>query len=118
MLVASDQGLRKILRGKLALGADMSVSAGPVGKGKEIATDTALKAEALSYTSSRGLFAGVDLNGAAVDQDFAATASLYGGNPGVPQLLTGAVPAPARARVFLAAVADTFNERASSTNSP
>jgi len=116
MLVASDQGLRKILRGKLALGADMSVSAGPVGKGKEIATDTALKAEALSYTSSRGLFAGVDLNG--VDQDFAATASLYGGNPGVPQLLTGAVPAPARARVFLAAVADTFNERASSTNSP
>lgn len=46
MLVASDQGLRKILRGKLALGADMSVSAGPVGKGKEIATDTALKAEA------------------------------------------------------------------------
>jgi lipid-binding SYLF domain-containing protein len=108
MLVMTDEGLKKMLRAKLTLGADMSVSAGPVGKGKEIDTDTALKTEALSFSRSRGLFAGVDLNGAAVEQDIEATTALYGQPVEFQRLLTGEVPTPLEAHELIAAVGETF----------
>jgi lipid-binding SYLF domain-containing protein len=108
MLVMSDLGMKKLLSAKLTLGADMSVAAGPVGKGREVDTDAALKTEAVSYTRSRGLFAGVELDGAVVEQDVSATASLYGRAATFQQLLSGGLPIPPEARSFVAAVSDTF----------
>lgn len=66
------------LKGKFTLGADASVAAGPVGRSAEGATDVTLKAEILSYSRSRGLFAGIALNGAALMIDDEANASFYG----------------------------------------
>ena len=108
MVVMTDEGLKKMLRAKLTLGADMSVSAGPVGKGREVDTDAALKAEALSYSRSRGLFAGVELNGAALEQDEEATVALYGQPVAFQRLLTGEVPIPSDAHRFVEAVGETF----------
>jgi lipid-binding SYLF domain-containing protein len=68
-----------ILKGKLTLGADASVAAGPVGRSAEGATDVTLKSEIYSYSRSRGLFAGIALDGAALMIDHDADASFYGG---------------------------------------
>ena len=67
-----------IFRGKFTLGVDASVAAGPVGRSAEGATDLTLKSEILSYSRSRGLFAGVALNGAALMIDDDANGSYYG----------------------------------------
>lgn len=67
-----------ILRGKFTLGADASVAAGPVGRSAEGATDVMLKSEIFSYSRSRGLFAGLALDGAALTIDDDANASYYG----------------------------------------
>jgi len=67
-----------LLRGKFTLGADAAVAAGPVGRRAEAATDTSLKAEIYSYSRSRGLFAGVSLEGSALQVDDGANAAYYG----------------------------------------
>jgi len=67
-----------LLRGKFTLGADAAIAAGPVGRRAEAATDTALKAEIYSYSRSRGLFAGVSLEGSALQVDDGANAAYYG----------------------------------------
>jgi len=77
MLVESDSGMRKLLSSKFEIGADVSASAGPVGRGRQVGTDTTLKSEVFAYTRSRGLFAGAELSGAVVKQDRDATAALY-----------------------------------------
>jgi lipid-binding SYLF domain-containing protein len=112
MVITSDRGMRSLERAKLALGGDVSVAAGPVGKGKGRAaeTDPALEAEVLSYSFARGLFAGAELNGAVIEQDAATTAALYG-TPKPPELRTlveGEVPPPPAAQHFLEAVRETF----------
>jgi len=71
-----------LMRGKFTLGADAAVAAGPVGRRAGAATDVELKAEIYSYSRSRGLFAGVSLEGSALQIDDSANASYYG-NPGV-----------------------------------
>ena len=67
-----------ILNGKYTLGADAAVAAGPVGRRAEAATDTKLAAEIYSYSRNRGLFAGVSLEGSALQVDDAADAAFYG----------------------------------------
>ncbi|WP_026841865.1 lipid-binding SYLF domain-containing protein [Citrifermentans bremense] len=67
-----------LFQGRFTLGADASVAAGPVGRSAEGATDLTLKAEIYSYSRSRGLFAGVALNGAAIMVDDDANVSYYG----------------------------------------
>jgi len=67
-----------IMNGKFTLGADAAVAAGPVGRRGEAATDASLKAEIYSYSRSRGLFAGVSLEGSALQIDEEANASYYG----------------------------------------
>ncbi len=81
-----------LLRGKLTLGADASVAAGPVGRDAAVATDARLKAEILSYSRSRGLFAGVAVDGAAILVNHRANAVYYSPRPGLPY---GTVPASA-----------------------
>src|SRR5262249_27614619 len=76
MLIESDDGMKKLLRSRFELGADVSVSAGPIGRGREVDTDGTMHAQVLSYSRSRGLFAGAELNGAVVKQDEEATRAL------------------------------------------
>jgi lipid-binding SYLF domain-containing protein len=111
MVVMNDDGRRKLLRSKLTLGADASVAAGPVGRGRAAETDQAMKAEMLSYTASRGLFAGAELNGAVIDQDADTTSALYGGSRPVSTLLSGDVKIPPKAQPFVDAVRDMIKRR-------
>jgi len=110
MLVQSDEGMKKLLRSKFELGADVSASAGPVGRGREAATDATMKAEVLSYTRSRGLFAGAELGGAVVKQDDDATRALYGASgPDFRTLLAGSVAPPdVASRRFVQVVRETM----------
>jgi lipid-binding SYLF domain-containing protein len=110
MVITSDEGKRSLERAKLALGADVSVAAGPVGKGRAAETDAPLKAAVLSYSWSRGLFAGAELNGALIEQDGATTAALYGAPkpPELRTLLEGEARPPQNTQPFLDAVKETF----------
>jgi len=84
------QGTDKLMRGKFTIGADLAVAAGPVGREASAATDGQLKAEILSYSRSRGLFAGVAIDGAVMQVDHRATAIYYAPTAGQPH---GPVPA-------------------------
>ena len=93
------QGAKKLVQDSVKLGAEASVTAGPVGRTAEGATDAQLHAEILSYSRSRGLFAGVSLDGAVVKQDSDDNKNLYGRNVTAKELLIdGTIPPPAEAR--------------------
>ncbi|MGC2194474.1 MAG: lipid-binding SYLF domain-containing protein [Terriglobales bacterium] len=104
MLVMNDKGMRNLLNSKFKLGADASVAAGPVGRHAEGDTDWKMRAEVLSYSRARGVFAGVALNGAAITQDDDETRVLYDEKVSFEQILTGSVPAPSGSDNFLATV--------------
>lgn len=78
LVFKSRQGVDDIANGKLTLGADAAIAAGPVGRHTEVATDWRFEAEVISYSRSRGLFAGIALEGAGVAMDRKANASFYG----------------------------------------
>lgn len=78
LVFKSSKSINGITRGKFTLGADASVAAGPVGRSVEAATDMQLKAEIYSYSRNRGLFAGVSLEGAAIQIDNEANSAFYG----------------------------------------
>src|SRR6202047_1705025 len=78
LLVMNPRGAHSMLKSKVKLGADASVAAGPKGRTAEASTDAALRAEVLSYSRSRGLFAGISLAGASVRPDHDANERLYG----------------------------------------
>jgi hypothetical protein len=75
-----------LLRGKFTIGADVAAAAGPVGRNAAAATDARLKAEILSYSRSRGLFAGLSLDGSAIEVDPVAQTTFYGSGPGQPPI--------------------------------
>lgn len=77
LVFKSIRSLDAITSGKFTLGVDASIAAGPVGRQAEAATDLMLRAEILSYSRSRGLFAGLSLEGAAIQVDYDATATFY-----------------------------------------
>jgi len=78
LVVMNKNGLDSLLKSDFKIGGDASVAAGPVGRSAEAATDLLLKAEILSYSRSRGLFAGVSLNGSVVNEDKDANRDVYG----------------------------------------
>ena len=78
LVFTTRKGVEDLMKGKFTVGADASVSAGPVGREAAAATDTALKAEILSYSRSRGLFLGVSIQGSALEIDQASAAAFYG----------------------------------------
>src|SRR6266536_3349512 len=79
VLVFTDEdGLKGILKGKLKIGADASAAAGPVGRKAEVGTDILLKSAIYSYSRSKGLFAGIALDGAVIQLDNDANKSVYG----------------------------------------
>ena len=79
------KGVENIANGKLTLGADASIAAGPVGRHGEVATDLRFKAEVYSYSRSRGLFAGIALEGAGVTMDRKSNAAFYGSSSITPK---------------------------------
>ena len=101
-VVMNSGGIRKLLKSRGELGADASAAAGPVGRTASASTDLLITAEILTYSRSRGLFAGVSLKGAAITQDWEANSRLYGHTVDPQELLLegkGDVPPPAKSLV-------------------
>jgi lipid-binding SYLF domain-containing protein len=78
VVVMNDKGLNGLLSDKFQIGGEAGVAAGPIGRTARAATDAQLKAEILSYSRSKGLFAGVDLNGTAITPDNNLNEAFYG----------------------------------------
>jgi lipid-binding SYLF domain-containing protein len=93
-----------IVKGTFTLGADAAVAAGPVGRRGEAATDAELKAEILSYSRSRGLFAGVSLEGSSVGIDHGSNKDFYGKEVHPADIIAGSVSVPPAAQNFLGVV--------------
>ncbi len=104
MVVTNDQGMQHLLSSKFKLGADASAAAGPVGRDATAGTDVKLRAEVLTYSRTRGLFAGIDLSGAVINQDKDSTTILYGKMIPFETILNGKVAPPSGSSSFLAAV--------------
>jgi SH3 domain-containing YSC84-like protein 1 len=104
MLVMNQKGMDHLLSSKFKIGAEATGAAGPVGRQAEGDTDWKLKAEILTYSRSRGLFAGVDLNGASIKQDRDETAVLFGKILPFQEILSGKTTTPSTSKTFLAAV--------------
>lgn len=104
MIVMNQAGMDHLLSSKFKLGADASAAAGPVGRDAGADTDLKMKSEVLTYSRARGLFAGVDLNGAALTQDKDETRLLYGKFFPFSDILDGKVRPTASSEPFLAAI--------------
>ena len=89
------------MKGKLKLGADASIAAGPVGRDSEASTNGAMNAEMLSYSRAQGIFAGVSLAGATLGPDSGANENLYRKNLSASDIVGGKVPPPESARQLL-----------------
>jgi lipid-binding SYLF domain-containing protein len=101
LLFMNDRALQSLLSDKFKLGADASVAAGPVGRNASAATDLKLNAEILSYSRSKGVFAGVSLNGAVVQADKSGDEAMYGNDVNRHEILDGKVAVPESARALL-----------------
>jgi len=87
LLVMNESGARGILAGKVKLGGDVSIAAGPVGRDASAETDVTLRSEILSYSRSRGLFAGISLEGSTIRPDNKANKQIYGDRLGAKQIV-------------------------------
>jgi SH3 domain-containing YSC84-like protein 1 len=111
VLVAVNQhGMQDLLKSKFKIGGDAAAAAGPVGRNAQATTSLNMSAELLTYSRSKGLFAGIDLDGTSVSQNQDDTNVLYGSNLSFHQILAGQVPVPASARPFVRTVARYFHE--------
>ncbi|MGD0215753.1 MAG: lipid-binding SYLF domain-containing protein [Terriglobales bacterium] len=110
MLVMNDRGLQHLLSSKFELNGDGSVAAGPVGRQATAGTDWKLNTEVLSYSRTKGVFAGLTLEGAVVEQDDDSTRAIYGEHMRFRDILSGRVPTPESAGPFLQAVADASHQ--------
>ena len=104
MIVTNDDGMQHLLSSHFKLGADASAAAGPVGRDAGADTDWKMRAEVLTYSRARGIFAGIDLNGSVVTQDKDETRILYGRFVPFSDLLSGKVRAREASEPFLAAI--------------
>jgi lipid-binding SYLF domain-containing protein len=104
------QGVEKLLSNKVTLGTDASIAAGPIGRTVSAATDAQMHAEMLSYSRTKGLFAGIDLSGGTLKADNDANYRMYGPNASVRQIALGmkAVPMIAQARAFTSALSTQY----------
>jgi len=102
MLVMNRSGMNKLLGDKVTLGADASVAAGPVGRTTDANTDLKMTAEILAWSRTKGLFAGVSLNGATLRPDTSVNKELYGSEMGTREIVMGKVAPPAAAHPLIA----------------
>ena len=110
LVAVNDRGFQDLLKNKFKVGGDAAASAGPVGRNTEAATDWKMGAELLTYSRSKGLFAGIDLNGTSVSQNSEDTEIYLGAPHKFDAVLKGDVPVPAGAASFVKAVAHYFFE--------
>jgi lipid-binding SYLF domain-containing protein len=110
LVVMNQQGMEHLLSSKFKIGGEASAAAGPVGRDAGADTDWKMKAEMLTYSRARGLFAGIDLSGSAVTQDKDETRLLYGKFLPSEVILTGKVRPPAGSGAFEAAVRKYANQ--------
>jgi lipid-binding SYLF domain-containing protein len=101
MLIMNQDGMKNLLASKFKLGADASVAAGPVGRHAAADTDWKMRAQVLSYSRARGVFAGLELSGAAIKQDKDTTREFYGRMVPFRTSLKGTIDPPAAAFPFL-----------------
>jgi lipid-binding SYLF domain-containing protein len=106
----NQRGFQDLLHSKFKIGADASAAAGPVGRDAQASTNWRLQSELLTWSRSKGLFAGVDLSGVGVSQNHADTDSFYGAPETFENVLRGDVPVPPDARPFVRTVAKYFHE--------
>ena len=116
MVIMNDHGMEALLSSKFKLGADASAAAGPVGRHAEGSTDWKMRAEVLTYSRARGLFAGVTVNGSAISQDKDATRELYGRLVPFKTILTGAIATPQAGEPFVSAVKKAAGANQQPTN--
>jgi SH3 domain-containing YSC84-like protein 1 len=108
LLVMNDSGVQKLLKNKVSLGADASVAAGPLGRRGGVGTDAALTAEILTYSRSKGLFAGIDLSGGVLRPDEDANKAMYGRTATPSTILASReISAPTQAAPFIRALGTT-----------
>jgi lipid-binding SYLF domain-containing protein len=109
VLVAMNaHGLDDMLKSKFKIGGDAAASAGPVGRNAQAGTDWKLNAEFLTYSRSKGLFAGLDLDGTVLSQNADDTRTEYGSDMPFEKVLHGGVPTPDNAKTFVQTVARYF----------
>ncbi len=101
-MVMNPRGVEALLGSSVKLGGDASASAGPKGRHLEASTDATMRAEVLSYSRSRGLFAGVSLEGSSLRPDDDATEQVYGHKMSARSIITdSATKVPASGRAFV-----------------
>lgn len=110
MLVMNDRGLQHLLSSKFELTGEGSVAAGPVGRHASAGTDWKMNTEVLTYSRSKGVFAGLTLEGAVVEQDNDSTRAIYGKHMSFRNILSGKATTPRSADAFLQAVADAGHQ--------
>ena len=115
LLIMNDRGANSLLHSKVKLGGDLSVAAGPVGRSTEADTDAYLRSEVLTYSRSRGLFAGVSLEGASLRPDNEADQALYGHTVSASEIVLGPPqPTPAAAHELITALGKASPSRKNS----
>jgi SH3 domain-containing YSC84-like protein 1 len=107
LLVMNDRGATSVLGSKVKLGADASAAAGPKGRTAGAATDVVMRAEMLTYSRARGLFAGVSLEGSTLRPDNDANRLVYGSELAARDIVKGSVAVPSAARPMV----DLLNQR-------
>lgn len=113
VLVATNHdGFQRLLRDKVKLGGDIAVAAGPVGRNSQAATTELASAALLSYSRSKGVFAGIDLTGDVVNQNIEDTDTYYGKSIPYETILTGGIPIKASSAHFVRTVVQLFHAKA------
>ncbi|HXO31425.1 MAG TPA: lipid-binding SYLF domain-containing protein [Candidatus Acidoferrales bacterium] len=110
MLVMNDNGLQHLLSSKFELTGESSVAAGPVGRHASAGTDWTLNTEVLTYSRSKGVFAGLTLEGAVVEQDNDSTRAIYGKHMVFRNILSGQAATPRSADAFVKAVSEAGHQ--------
>jgi lipid-binding SYLF domain-containing protein len=110
MLVMNDRGLQHLLSSKFEMTGEGSVAAGPVGRHTSAGTDILLNTEVLTYSRSKGVFAGLTLEGAVIEQDNDSTRAIYGHPMTFRNILSGHATTPASANAFVKAVSEAGHQ--------
>ena len=108
LVAMNHNGLEDMLKNKVKLGGDAAASAGPVGRNAQAGTDWKLNAEFLTWSRSKGLFAGLDLDGTVLSQNNDDTRIIYGADVPFKAILAGDQPVPDDAKPFVRTVARYF----------
>lgn len=110
MLVMNDRGMQHLLSSKFALTGEGSVAAGPVGRHASAGTDWKMNTEMLTYSRSKGAFAGLTLEGAVIQQDDDSTVAIYGKKLRFRNILSGRVNTPESATAFMGAISHASHQ--------